>query len=109
VIVAGSYSFTVTAKDSNNRLGATAYAGSITANETITAPSRAEKTSRWYWRVDYGIANGSFTVNGTATYYLDARGTYWDFGSFGGVTGTATFNFVFAGSGTTRTVTIVSY
>jgi len=109
VIVAGSYSFTVTAKDSNNRLGSTAYAGSITANETISAPSRAEKNNRWYWRVDYGIANGSFTVNGTATYYLDARGTYWDFASFGGATGTATFNFVFAGSGTTRTVTIVSY
>jgi hypothetical protein len=108
VVCAGSYSFTIAAKDTNNVLGSTAYAGSIAANETITAPSRAEKTTRWYWRVDYGIPNGSFTINGT-TYYLDARGTYWDFGYFGGATGTATFNFVFAGSGTTRTVTIVSY
>jgi hypothetical protein len=108
VIVAGSYSFTVTAKDSNNRLGSTAYAGSIAANETVTAPTRAERTNRWYWRVDYGIANGSFTVN-NVTYYLDARGTYWDFASFGGATGTAVFTFVFAGSGTTRTVYIESY
>jgi len=108
VICAGNYSFTVGAKDSNNVLGETTYGGSIAANESITAPSRAEKTTQWYWRVDYGIPNGSFTVNGS-TLYLDARGTYWSFGNFQGSTGTATFNFVFAGSGTTRTVTIVSF
>lgn len=108
VICAGNYSFTITAKDSNNVLGSTPYGGSIAANETITAPTRAEKTTQWYWRVDYGIPNGTFTVNGTSL-SLDARGTYWSFGYFGGSTGTATFNFVFNGSGTTRTVTIVSY
>jgi len=108
VAVAGSYNFTITARDSNNVLGATTYSGSISAGEAISAPSRAEKTTQWYWRVDYGIPNGTFTVNGNP-YALDARGTYWAFGNFQGNTGTAVFNFVFAGSGSTRTVVIESY
>lgn len=108
VICAGNYNFTITAKDSINHLGSRAYSGSIAANETVSAPTRAEKTTRWYWRVDYGIPNGTFTINGVG-YTLDARGTYWDFGFFNGATGAAVFNFVFAGSGTTRSVSIESY
>jgi hypothetical protein len=108
VVSAGNYSFTITAKDSNNHLGSTSYSGSIAANETITAPSSVDKFTSWYYRVDYGIANGGFTINGNS-YSLDSRGTYWGMASFGGATGTFNFTFVFNGSGTTRTVTINSY
>ena len=107
VVTAGSYSFTITARDSNNALGSRSYSGNITANETVTAPSSVSRWTKWYWRVDYGIPNGAFTVNGVS-YSLDARGTYWTFGDFQGNTGTATFTLVFNGSGTTRVITIQS-
>jgi hypothetical protein len=107
VYSAGAFSYTITARDSNNALGSRSYSGDVTANETITAPSNVTPFSRWYYRVDFGIPGGGFTINGVG-YTLDARGTYWIFGDFGGATGTATFNFIFNGSGTTRTVTIIS-
>jgi hypothetical protein len=107
VITAGSYSFTITARDSNNALGSRSYSGNITANETVTAPTQVNSTTKWYYRFDYGIPNGIFTINGS-TNVLDARGTYWALGDFGGSTGTATFTIVFNGSGTTRVVTIQS-
>lgn len=107
VITAGSYSFTVTARDSNGYLGSRSYSGTVNAGEVITAPSVVARDTRWYYRVDYGIANGGFTIN-SSSLALDNRGTYWNFGDFGGNTGTANFTFVFNGSGTTRTVTIQS-
>jgi hypothetical protein len=108
VIAAGNYSFTVSARDSNNHLGSQSYAGSIRANEAVTAPSSVKSDSLWYYRVDYGIPNGGFTINGNS-YSLDARGTYWGFASFGGATGSYSFTFIFNGSGTTRTVNINSF
>jgi hypothetical protein len=107
VITAGSYSFTITARDSNNALGSRSYSGNITANETVTAPTSVSRWTKWYYRFDYGIPNGAFTINGVAG-SLDARGTYWALGDFQGSAGTATFTIIFNGSGTTRVVTIQS-
>jgi hypothetical protein len=107
VISAGNYSFTITAKDSNNHIGSTAYAGSISANEVVTAPSQVSRFTTWNYQVDYGIPYGGFSING-GSYQLDARGHYYGEGNYGGATGTFTYTFVFNGSGTTRTVSINS-
>ena len=108
VTYGGSYNFTVSARDSNNHLGTLTYGGSINANEVITCGTYVSSTTNFYYRVDYGDANTRFTINGNS-YSLDARGTYWGYGNFGGVKTTTTFTFIFNGSGNVRTVTITSY
>ena len=108
VTYGGSYNFTVSARDSNNHLGTLTYGGSINANEVVTTGTYVSSTTNFYYRVDYGDANTRFTINGNS-YSLDARGTYWGYGNFGGVKTTTTFTFIFNGSGNVRTVTITSY
>lgn len=108
VTYASSYSFTITAKDSNNVTGSRTYAGTTTANELVTAPSSVGRFAQWFYRVDYGIPNGTFTINNGATLTLDGNGTFSAYANFAGATGTYTYTFRFAGSGTTRVVTVTS-
>jgi hypothetical protein len=108
VTYGGSYNFTVGVRDSNSHLGTLTYSGSINANEVVTTGTYVSSTTNFYYRVDYGDANTGFTINGNS-YSLDARGTYWGYGNFGGVKTTTTFTFIFNGSGHVRTVTITSY
>jgi hypothetical protein len=106
---AGTYSFTVSAKDSNNVLGSNSYTIVIAANETITGPTgTVNRFTDWFYRIDYGIGSGTFTVNDGATQTLAADGTLSGMINYGGATGTFTYIFRFAGSGTVRTITVTS-
>jgi hypothetical protein len=103
--------YTITARDSQGYFGSRSYTTTVSQNPVVTAPSSISRNSYWFWRIDYGIpstsfswtTNGSFGGSGT----LDADGTYSNFATYGGATGTFTYVFTFSGS-VQRTVIITS-
>jgi hypothetical protein len=112
VTTAGNYSFTITAKDSNNVLGSTAYAGSITANETIAGPTGTLKqTDLWYVIVSNAVANDTFkiSINGGGygvDFQCNEQGRF--IGSYTQTNGTYTYTLLFNATQHTRTLTVTT-
>jgi hypothetical protein len=112
VTAAGNYSFTITAKDSNNVLGSTAYAGSITANESIAGPTGTLKqTDLWYVIISNAVANDTFkiSINGGAygvDFQCNEQGRF--IGSYTQTRGTYTYTLLFNATQHTRTLTVTT-
>jgi len=104
----GTYNFTVSVRDSNNVLGSRAYSLIVAANEVLTGPTGpVSKNTDWFFRVDGGLANGTYTINDVTIGTLSNDGTVSGMVNYQGATGVFNYTFVFS-SGNTRTFTVTS-
>ena len=112
VTTAGPYSFTITARDSNNALGNRAYSGTIAANETVAGPTGTLKqTDLWYVFITNAVANDTFkiSINGGGygvDFQCNEQGRFQ--GSYTQSAGTYTYTLLFAATGHTRTLTVTT-
>lgn len=111
---AGTYSYTITARDGTGRIGTRNYSHSITANELVEGPtSNVRSRDQWFFtisggfafdNVDLSVNNGPYSFFGT----LNADGRFQGSTNFNGATGTFTYRLRFATSGNIRILTVTS-